>query len=101
MACSSIPRASPRSTAISCLPTFSTSLASNGARVAQRQEKQPVPSSPARASSPALADIGVALRKVAEGGSLTETEAAEAFELIMTGAAAEAQMGGLPMGRRG
>ena len=68
--------------------------------MAQRQEKRPVPSSPARASSPALADIGVALRKVAEGGSLTETEAAEAFELIMSGAATEAQIGALLMGMR-
>ena len=34
-ACSSTPRASPRSTAISCLPTFSTSPASSGARAAR------------------------------------------------------------------
>jgi anthranilate phosphoribosyltransferase len=82
------------------LPTFSTSLASSGARAAQRQEKRPVPSSPARESSPALADIGAALRKVAEGGTLTETGAAEAFELIMSGAATEAQIGALLMGMR-
>ena len=59
-----------------------------------------MPSSPARANSPALADIGAALRKVAEGGTLTETEAAEAFELIMSGAATEAQIGALLMGMR-
>ena len=40
-------------------------------------EKRPVPSSPAPASPAALADLGPALRKVAQGETLTETEAAD------------------------
>src|SRR5688572_9739834 len=100
MACSSIPRASPRSTAISCLRTFSTSPASSAARAAPRNEKRPVRSSPARASMADLADLGTVLRKVADGEKLTEQEAAESFGLIMSGAATEAEIGALLMGLR-
>jgi anthranilate phosphoribosyltransferase len=74
--------------------------ASSGARAARREEKRPVPSSPALASTAALADLGPALRKLAQGETLTEPEAADAFELIMSGAATEAQIGALLMGLR-
>jgi anthranilate phosphoribosyltransferase len=59
-----------------------------------------VPSSPALAGTATLADLRPALRKIAAGETLTETEAAEAFELIMSGAATEAQVGALLMGMR-
>src|SRR3990170_3033808 len=86
--------------AISCLPTSSTLPASSGARAVRRKEKRPVPSSPALASTASLADLRPALRKVAAGETFTENEAAEIFALIMSGAATEAQMGALLMGRR-
>ena len=98
MACSSIPRASPRSTAISSLPISSTLPASSGVRAAPRTEKRPVPSSPALANSATPADLRVALRKVASGGTLSQDEAAEAFELMMAGDATDAQIGALLMG---
>jgi anthranilate phosphoribosyltransferase len=59
-----------------------------------------VPSSPAVADAGKLADLRPALRKIAAGETLTENEAAEAFELIMSGAATEAQIGALLMGMR-
>ena len=59
-----------------------------------------MPSSPALAGSAAPADLRPALRKVAAGQTLTETEAADAFETIMSGAATEAQIGALLMGMR-
>ena len=59
-----------------------------------------MPSSPAPASDPALADLGPVLRKVAQGETLTETEAADTFALIMSGAASDAQVGALLMGMR-
>jgi anthranilate phosphoribosyltransferase len=59
-----------------------------------------VSSSPASASAAVLADLGPALRKVAQGETLTETEAADTFALIMSGAATEAQVGALLMGMR-
>jgi len=59
-----------------------------------------VPSSPALAGSAAPADLRPALRKLAAGNTLTETEAAETFEAIMSGAATEAQIGALLMGLR-
>jgi anthranilate phosphoribosyltransferase len=59
-----------------------------------------VPSSPAPAGAATLADLSPALSKVASGQSLTENEAAEAFALIMAGAATEAQLGALLMGMR-
>jgi anthranilate phosphoribosyltransferase len=40
------------------------------------------------------------LRKIAAGETLTETEAADAFDLIISGAAAESQIGALLMGMR-
>jgi anthranilate phosphoribosyltransferase len=57
-----------------------------------------VPSSPALAETANLADLRPALRKVAAGQTLTEAEAAEAFELIMSGSATEAQIGALLIG---
>jgi anthranilate phosphoribosyltransferase len=59
-----------------------------------------VPSSPALAGSATPADLRLVLRKVAEGETLTENEAAEVFALIMSGAATEAQVGALLMGMR-
>ena len=59
-----------------------------------------MPSSPALAGTATLADLRAAIRKVAAGETLTQDEAAEAFELIMAGAATDAQIGGLLMGMR-
>jgi anthranilate phosphoribosyltransferase len=59
-----------------------------------------VPSNTALAGTATLADLRPALRKVAAGESLTETEAADIFDLIMSGAATEAQIGALLMGMR-
>src|SRR5262245_58954334 len=98
MESSSIPRASLRSTAISCWQISLTSPASSGAYGARRSEKRHVPSSPAAAETGALADLRPALRKVAAGETLTELEAAEAFDLIMSGAATDTQIGALLMG---
>src|SRR3990170_3280055 len=100
MGCSSIPRASRRSMAISCLPTSSTLPASSGALAARRKEKRPVPSSPGLASTATLVDLRPALRKMAAGETFTENEAAEIFALIMSGAATEVQVGALLMGMR-
>ncbi|HET7211193.1 MAG TPA: anthranilate phosphoribosyltransferase [Methyloceanibacter sp.] len=47
-----------------------------------------------------LADLRHILRRVADGETLNESEAAEAFGLIMSGAATEAQIGALLMGLR-
>jgi len=57
-----------------------------------------VPSKPALAGSATPADLRAALRKVASGGSLTQDESAEAFELMMAGEATDAQVGALLMG---
>jgi anthranilate phosphoribosyltransferase len=59
-----------------------------------------VPSDPVLAGSATFADLRPALRKVAAGETLSETEAAAAFELIMSGSATEAQIGALLMGMR-
>ena len=59
-----------------------------------------MPSSPAPVSTEALADLGPILRKVAQGETLSEIEAAETFALVMSGAATEAQLGALLMGLR-
>ncbi len=47
-----------------------------------------------------LEDLRPVLRKVADGETLSENDAAEAFALIMSGAATEAQAGALLMGMR-
>ena len=57
-------------------------------------------SSPELAETARLADLGAAIRKVASGGSLSQTEAADAFETIMSGAATDAQIGALLMAMR-
>ena len=59
-----------------------------------------MPSNPALAGTATLADLRPALRKVAAGETLSEAEAADAFELIMSGSATEAQIGALLMGMR-
>jgi anthranilate phosphoribosyltransferase len=74
--------------------------ASSAARGDRRKEKRPVPSSPALAGTATLADLREAISKIASGQSLTQDEAAETFELIMSGAATEAQIGALLMGMR-
>ncbi|MGZ8400447.1 MAG: anthranilate phosphoribosyltransferase [Methyloceanibacter sp.] len=48
----------------------------------------------------APADLRPALRKIAAGQTLTEAEAADAFDTIMSGGATEAQIGALLMGMR-
>jgi anthranilate phosphoribosyltransferase len=59
-----------------------------------------VPSNPALAGTATLADLRPHLRKVAAGETLSEAEAADAFELIMSGGASDAQIGALLMGMR-
>jgi anthranilate phosphoribosyltransferase len=59
-----------------------------------------VPPSPALAGTATLPDLGKALRKVASGQGLTQDEATEAFDLIMSDAATDAQLGALLMGMR-
>src|SRR5690242_8103234 len=105
MGCSSIPKVSPLSTAISCLPISSTSPASSGAPGAPAKEKRSVPSEvetarPAREGTAAPTALEVAIGKVAAGQTLTQLEAAQAFDAIMSGTASDAQVGGLLMGLR-
>jgi anthranilate phosphoribosyltransferase len=59
-----------------------------------------VPSDPVLARTAVLADLRGAIAKVAAGNSLTQDEAAEAFDLVMSGAATPAQIGALVMGLR-
>jgi anthranilate phosphoribosyltransferase len=59
-----------------------------------------VPSNPALAGTATLADLRGAIAKVASGKSLSQEEAAEAFELVMSGSATPAQVGGLLMAMR-
>ncbi len=47
-----------------------------------------------------IADLRGAIRKIASGETLTQDEAADAFTLMMSGAATEAQIGALLMGMR-
>ncbi|MGH6736313.1 MAG: anthranilate phosphoribosyltransferase [Methyloceanibacter sp.] len=57
-----------------------------------------MPSNPAPAASTTSPDLRAAIRKVAAGETLNQYEAAGAFELIMSGAATEAQIGALLLG---
>src|SRR5262249_24501708 len=100
MGCSSTPRASRRSMAINCLPISSILRVSSGARGDLRIEKPPVSSSPALAETSGTADLSKALAKVALGQSLTQDGAAEAFDLIMSGLATDAQISALLVGMR-
>jgi anthranilate phosphoribosyltransferase len=59
-----------------------------------------VPSDPVLARTAILADLRGAIAKVAAGRSLSQEEAAEAFDLVMSGAATPAQIGALVMGLR-
>jgi anthranilate phosphoribosyltransferase len=59
-----------------------------------------VPSDPVLARTAILADLRGAIAKVAAGNSLSQEEAAEAFDLVMSGAATPAQIGALVMGLR-
>jgi len=59
-----------------------------------------VPSDPVLARTAILVDLRGAIAKVAAGNSLSQEEAAEAFDLVMSGAATPAQIGALVMGLR-
>jgi anthranilate phosphoribosyltransferase len=59
-----------------------------------------VPSDPVLAQPTVLADLRGAIAKVAAGDSLSQEEAAEAFDLVMSGVATPAQIGALVMGLR-
>jgi anthranilate phosphoribosyltransferase len=59
-----------------------------------------VPSDPVLARPTVLADLRGAIAKVAAGDSLSQEEAAEAFDLVMSGVATPAQIGALVMGLR-
>jgi anthranilate phosphoribosyltransferase len=59
-----------------------------------------VPSDPVLARTAVLADLRGAIAKVAAGKSLSQEEAAEAFDLVMSGAATPVQIGALLMGLR-
>ena len=59
-----------------------------------------MPSSAAIEEAPSSADFGATIRKVADGGTLTRIEAAQAFDRIMSGGATDAQIGALLLGLR-
>ena len=59
-----------------------------------------MPSNPALAGTAILTDLRGAIAKVASGKSLSQDEAVEAFELVMSGAATPAQIGGLLIAMR-
>ena len=59
-----------------------------------------MPSDPVLARTAILADLRGVIAKVAAGASLNQEEAAEAFDLVMSGAATPAQIGALVMGLR-
>ena len=59
-----------------------------------------MPSDPVLARTAVLADLRGAITKVAAGKSLSQEEAAEAFDLVMSGAATPVQIGALLMGLR-
>jgi len=57
-----------------------------------------VPSNPASAESVDLKDLQAAIGTVASGNTLSQEQAAKAFEQIMSGAASDAQIGALLLG---
>ena len=57
-----------------------------------------MPSSPSPAGDAGVAGLRAAIKKVAAGETLNQTEAAQAFEQIMSGAATDAEIGALLMG---
>jgi len=59
-----------------------------------------VPSNPVLQGSAAIADLRGAVRKVAAGETLSQEEAADAFALMMSGVATEAQIGALLLAMR-
>jgi anthranilate phosphoribosyltransferase len=59
-----------------------------------------VPSNPVLAGTATLADLRQTIAKVASGQTLTQSEAADAFELMMSGTATPAQIGALLMALR-
>jgi anthranilate phosphoribosyltransferase len=59
-----------------------------------------VPSNPSLQGPARVSHLRAAIAKVASGASLTEAEAADAFELVMSGSATFAQIGALVMALR-
>ena len=59
-----------------------------------------MPSNPVLAGTATIADLRQAIGKVASGQTLSQDEAAEAFELVMSGTATPAQIGALLMALR-
>ena len=59
-----------------------------------------MPSNPVLAGTATIADLRQAIAKVASGQTLSQEEAADAFELVMSGSATPAQIGALLMGLR-
>jgi anthranilate phosphoribosyltransferase len=57
-----------------------------------------VPSNPQGAGDADSSDLRAAISKIAKGETLTQVEAAKAFELIMSGKGTDAQIGALLMG---
>ncbi len=57
-----------------------------------------MPSSPVSAENAELTDLKDAISAVARGGTLTQMQAAKAFEQIMSGTASDAQIGALLLG---
>ncbi len=57
-----------------------------------------MPSSPVSAENAELTDLKDAIGAVARGGTLTQMQAAKAFEQIMSGTASDAQIGALLLG---
>ena len=60
-----------------------------------------MPSDPVPAGTNVLAGLRGAIAKIASGQSLSQEEATEAFELVMSGSATPTQIGALLMGLRG
>jgi anthranilate phosphoribosyltransferase len=59
-----------------------------------------VPSSPALVEAPPPPDLRAAIAKIASGQSLSQAEATEAFDIMISGAATPAQIAGLLMALR-
>jgi len=67
-------------------------------RVGIRKETQSVPTNLAPPGEETPATLRAAIKKVAAGESLNQREAADAFEVIMSGGATDAQIGALLIG---
>ena len=63
-------------------------------------EKRTVPSDPVLAEKPALANLRGTIAKIASGESLSQDEAHQAFDWVMSGGATPAEISGLLMALR-